>query len=174
MARALSGHTKQIKGEGIVNLTGFFQNAYVTRNLEYAEARATERHGIKDWVHFEPKMDVYTSVAGRGPCHVKVALGWAGPLQVELIEPVSGNLQHYLDYLPPSKVDYSARFHHVCMRVPDWEKARAEVHQSEWPVAYEGGVEGCSFVYIDSRDSLGHYLEYMWMSDELWAYTGGR
>lgn len=155
-------------------LTGFFQNAYVTRNLEHAEALATERHGIKDWVHFEPKMDVYTSVAGRGPCHLKVALGWAGPLQVELIEPVSGNLQHYLDYLPPSKTDYAARLHHICMRVPNWKKARAEVEKNQWPVAYEGGVEGCNFVYIDSRDSLGHYLEYMWMSEELWAYTGGK
>jgi hypothetical protein len=155
-------------------LTGFFQNAYVTRSLEHAEALATERHGIKDWVRFEPKMDVYTPVAGRGPCHVKVALGWAGPLQIELIEPVSGNLQHYLDYLPPGQTDYAARLHHICMRVADWKKARTEVEEKQWPVAYEGGVEGCNFVYIDARDSLGHYLEYMWMSDELWAYTGGK
>jgi hypothetical protein len=155
-------------------LTGFFQNAYVTRKLDHAVTRATQRHGIKDWVYFEPKMDVYTATHGHGPCHVKVALGWVGALQIELIEPVSGNLQHYLDYLPVEKTDYSPRLHHICMRVPDWKKARAEVDEKQWPVAYEGGVEGCNFVYLDARDSLGHYVEYMWMSDELWAYTGGK
>src|SRR5262245_11501779 len=86
----------------IVYLTGFFQNAYVTRNLEHAVALMTKRHGLSNWVYFEPKMEVYTAVAGHGPCHVKVGLAWTGSLQVEVIEPVSGNLQHYLDYLPPS------------------------------------------------------------------------
>jgi hypothetical protein len=157
-----------------VYLNEFFQNAYVTRNLESAVKAITQRHGIRDWVYFEPKMDVYTPVAGNAPCHVKVGLGWVGGLQIELIEPVSGNLQHYLDYLPTSTTDYSPRLHHICMRVPDWDKARDEIAEKRWPVAYEGGVEGCKFVYLDARDSLGHYVEYMWMSDELWAYSGGK
>lgn len=157
-------------------LNGFFQNAYVTHNLERAVALVRERHGIKDWVFFEPVMEVFTAQAGYGPCHVKVALGWAGDgtLQIELIEPVSGNLQHYLDYLPDDKTDISPRLHHICMRVMDWDKARAEVDEKQWPVAYEGSVEGCKFVYIDARDSLGHYVEYMWMSPELWEASGGR
>ena len=155
-------------------LNGFFQNAYVTRNLDHAVATATQLHGINDWVYFSPEMEVYTALDGRGMCHVKVALAWIGSLQIELIEPVSGNLRHYLEYLPADPTDNSPRLHHICMRVPDWEKARAEVDAMKWPVAYEGGVEGCTFVYLDARESLGHYVEYMWMSDELWAYSGGR
>lgn len=157
-----------------MHLNGFFQNAYVTRNLEQAVALVSERHGIRDWVYFEPQMEVYTAADGHGPCHLKVALGWAGPLMIELIEPISGNSQHYLDYLPADARDASPRLHHICMRVPDWELARAEVAEKNWPISYEGGIEGCKFVYIDARESLGHYLEYMWVSDEMWPAIGGK
>ena len=133
-----------------------------------------ERHGITEWVYFEPEMEVYTALDGTGPCHVKVALGWAGPLNIELIEPVSGNVRHYLEYLPKDEADNSPRLHHICMRVPDWEKARAEVKEKNWPVAYEGGVPGCLFVYVDARESLGHYVEYLWASDEMWPAMGGK
>lgn len=156
-----------------MNFRRFFQNAYVTRDLARAEALIGERHGVQDWVHFEPEMQVYTATDGRGACHLKVALGWVGAYQVELIEPVSGNMRHYLDYLPPAPGDASPRLHHVCMRVADWEETKAEVAARGWTVAYEGGVEGCQFIYLDARDSLGHYVEYMWMSDALWAASGG-
>jgi Glyoxalase/Bleomycin resistance protein/Dioxygenase superfamily len=118
-------------------------------------------------------MEVYTATDGHGPCHLKVALGWTGALQVELIEPISGNLRHYLEYLPVDERDLSPRHHHVCMRVTDWSKTRAEVDERRWLIAYEGAVEGCKFIYIDARESLGHYVEYLWMSPELWAATGG-
>jgi hypothetical protein len=151
----------------------YFQNAYVTRDLARAEALIGERHGISDWVHFEPEMEVYTATDGTGPCHVKVALGWVGNYQVELIEPVSGNVRHYRDYLPADEADASPRLHHICMRVADWDAFRADVTARGWPIAYEGQVEGCKFVYVDARESLGHYVEYMWMSDELWGASGG-
>jgi hypothetical protein len=157
-----------------VHLNDFFQNAYVTRDLARAEALISQRHGITDWIHFDPDMDVYTATDGWAPCRVKVALGWVGNLQIELIEAVSGNVRHYLEYLPPNPADFSPRLHHICMRVPDWDAARAEVAERGWPIAYEGQVEGCKFVYIDTRDSLGHYAEYMWMSPELWAASGGK
>ncbi len=156
-----------------MHLNNFFQNAYVTRSLEHAVDFVRERHGIGEFVYFEPEMDVYTSQDGHGPCHVKVALGWAGPLQLELIEPVSGNLQHYLDYLPEDPSDNSLRLHHICMRVLDWDKAREDIERQKFPVAYEGGVEGVKFVYLDARDTFGHYLEYLWASPEMWKQMGG-
>ena len=151
----------------------FFQNAYVTRDLARAVATVTQWHGITDWVYFEPDMEVWTATDGKGPCHLKVALGWVGALQIELIQPVSGNVRHYQEYLPTDPADVTPRFHHICMRVHDWETARAEVRERGWPVVYEGGVEGCEFVYLDARESLGHYVEYLWMSPELWAASGG-
>lgn len=156
-----------------MHFDAFFQNAYITHDLARAETLITERHGITHWVHFEPEMEVYTDADGFGPAHVKVALGWSGSLQIELIEPVSGNVRHYREVLPEDPADASPRFHHICMRVANWEATKALVAEKGWKIAYEGGVEGCKFVYIDARDSIGHYVEYMWMSDEMWAGSGG-
>ena len=156
-----------------MTFAAFFQNAYVTRDLAQCEALIGERHGVAEWLHFDPEMDVYTREQGWAPCKVKVALGWAGDLQIELIEPVSGNVGHYVERLPEDESDFAPRFHHVCMRVADWDQARARVDEQGWKVAYEGGVPGCMFIYLDARDSLSHYVEYMWMSPEMWAGSGG-
>jgi hypothetical protein len=91
-------------------------------------------------------------------------------LQIELIEPISGLVQFYADYLP---ADDSPRFHHICIRVEDWDSTRAEIARQKWPVAYEGEVAGAKFVYLDARDSLGHYIEYMWLAPEMWTAIGG-
>jgi hypothetical protein len=42
------------------------------------------------------------------------------------------------------------------------------------PVAIEGGSEALRYLYLDARDLLGHYLEYVWMTPERWAQVGGR
>jgi hypothetical protein len=65
------------------------------------------------------------------------------------------------------------RFHHICMRVPDWEPLRAQVNQQPYPVVLEGGSELLRFLYLDARAFLGHYIEYTWMTDESWTQMGG-
>ena len=30
------------------------------------------------------------------------------------------------------------------------------------------------FLYLDARETLGHYLEYTWMTPARWAQLGGR
>ena len=147
-----------------------YQNAYITRNIEKAITTFKKHADIRKILQYEGTTEVMTP-AGRGTQTNKLAFIWVEDLQYEFIEPGPGIVEIYREALP---ADDSLKFHHICMRVPDWKKARAEVDEKQWPVAYEGGVEGCNFVYIDSRDSLGHYVEYMWMSEELWAYTGGK
>jgi hypothetical protein len=81
-------------------------------------------------------------------------------------------VQLYRDYLP---ADDSPRLHHICIRAHDWEATRREIAREKWPVAYEGAFESAAkFVYVDARESLGHYVEYMWVSPEMWTSLGGR
>jgi hypothetical protein len=77
----------------------------------------------------------------------------------------------YLDQLP---ADDSLRFHHVCMRVDDWKGFRARVDRQPYPVAIEGGNDALRFLYLDAREFLGHYLEYVCMTPERWSQVGGR
>lgn len=148
---------------------GHFQNAYVTRDLTKAVELVKAQYDFRDFVYFEPNTEVYTA-KGRGPSVVKVALAWSGNLQIELIEPVSGLVDMYRDYLGP---DHRPRFHHICMRTHDYDQTRAEIERKKWTVAYEGAVPGVKFIYADTRDTLGHYVEYLWASPEMWDGMGG-
>ena len=71
--------------------------------------------------------------------------------------------------------DDTPRFHHSCARVPDWEDFRRRVDEQPYPVVIEGeGASGLKFLFLDTRDLLGHYLEYTWMTDASWERLGGR
>lgn len=151
-------------------LTNHYQNAYVTRDLDRALALLRARHGVDGFTRYAVDMEVNTP-GGRGRVVMKLALGWVGALQYELIEPVSGLVDIYRDALS----EYPLQFHHVCMRVHDWDTFRADLDRQQRPVVIEGGTPGhLQFVYVDARDSLGHYLEYCWMTPERWAAAGGR
>ena len=62
------------------------------------------------------------------------------------------------------------RFHHICMRVPDFEEFRKAVGQQDLPLVFErnSGPEALSFAYLDGRKAFGHYLEYVCMPDAMW------
>ena len=158
-----------------MKLDGFFQNAYVTRDLEHAIAAMRAKHGITDFIRIEPRMTAYTREGGHAPCHLKVALGWQDDFLFELIQPISGNVRHYLDYLPADETDPSLRLHHLGLLISDegdYERARAAIDPAT--LSYEGGIEGVKWYYLDARDTMGHYLEYMWATPEMLAMMRGK
>ena len=147
-----------------------FQNAYVTRDIEKAIETFKARANVRKLIRYEGATEVITP-AGPGTQKNKLAFIWVGDLQYELIEPVSGSVDLFRDALP---ADDSPRFHHICMRVDDWEDFRARVNRQPLPVALQGGGDALKFLYLDARKFLGHFLEYVWMTEERWAQLGGR
>lgn len=147
-----------------------FQNAYITRDIGKAIAALKARGAIEDATSFEVTVEVNTP-KGRGLATNKLSFIWIDNLQYELIQPVSGLVDVYSDALP---ADDSMLFHHICMRVDNWDTFRSNVDKQRYPVVLEGGSEALRYVYLDARDFLGHYLEYVWMTPERWAQIGGR
>lgn len=152
-------------------MRGHYQNAYVTHDLDRAMKLVTGRFGKIDWIVFEPDMILRTP-QGEKPSSVRAALGWAGGLQLELIQPGAGFQEHYLPFLPADKADPSPRFHHMAVRRDDLDAMRAEIEQLGLPVAFEGEVPGLVYIYLDARESLGHFFEYVWASPEGWEMIG--
>jgi hypothetical protein len=148
-------------------LRGHFQNAYVTHDIDKAMRALSDRCGLADYVTFEPDMILKTP-DGDKPSRVKAAFAWAGRLQIELIQPVSGFQEHYLPFLPADRTDFTPRFHHMAVRRETLDEIRAEIAQLGLPLAFEGGVPGLTYIYLDARATLGHYLEYIWASPEGW------
>jgi hypothetical protein len=147
-----------------------FQNAYVTRNVDKWVESFRKRAKVDRVLTYEGSTPV-TTPEGPGIQTNKLAFIWVGDLQYELIQPVSGSVRLYADALPP---DESLQFHHICMRVADWDEFRARVDEQPYPVVLEGGNELLRFLYLDARPLLGHYVEYTWMTNERWAQMGGQ
>lgn len=147
-----------------------YQNAYVTRNIQKAIGDFKRRADVRKLIEYEASTEVMTPT---GPARLtnKLAFIWVDDLQYELIEPVSGAVDMYRDALP---ADDSPVFHHICMRVNDWDDFRARVDRQPLPIVIERGGDALKFLYLDARKFLGHYLEYVWMTDELWLQLGGR
>lgn len=144
-----------------------FQNAYITRNIEKTlEVFQTKLGNTEPIQSFEVEQEIWTP-KGSGKARQKLAFVWVGDLQYELIEPVDGLVDIYADDLPE---DDGMKFHHINMRVHDWDAFRSKVDREGWKIAIEGqSGDQLKFLYLDARDTLGHYLEYMWCSDERWA-----
>jgi hypothetical protein len=107
------------------------------------------------------------------PASVRVGVSWAGALQIELIQPVSGYVDHYARRLPEDRNDPSPRFHHVGLRRDDLEAMREELSHLDLPFAFEGGSpSSLIYVYFDAAQSLGHYVEYVWTTPDVWRGMG--
>jgi len=158
-------------------LRGHHQNAYVTHDLDRAIERMSKRFGIEKFDRMDPEMTIKTSI-GEQPLRVRVASTWVGGLNIEIIQPVSGYVDHYATMLPADRSDPTPRFHHMSFRRDDEAQMREEVARLGLPVAFEGPmaitgpVPPLIFMYLDARETVGHYLEYTWKSPEGWKYVG--
>lgn len=158
-------------------LRGHMQNAYVTHDLDKAMEIIGNRYGIEKFDRFDPDMVVNTP-DGPKPMVNRVASYWAGGLNIEIIEPVSGYIDHYLTMLPADKSDAVPRFHHISLRRDDEAAMRKEIAELGLPLAFEGPVSikeaipSLVFIYLDGRASLGHYVEFTWKSPEAWKFVG--
>jgi len=152
-------------------LKGHYQNAYITHDLARAMDMITQSYGVADYITFEPEMALRTA-EGERMQRVKVAATWVGWLQIELIEPVSGFVDPFLPYLPADKADAVPRLHHISLRRESLEEIAAESDRLGLPFVCEGGIPDLVFRYLDARDTLGHYLEYVWASPAGWEMVG--
>jgi Glyoxalase/Bleomycin resistance protein/Dioxygenase superfamily len=145
-----------------------YQNAYVTPDIDRAIEVLRERFGVTEVMQIEATTEVWTP-NGSGPQTSKLAFIWVGKLQYELIQPISAPSDLYSAAVSPDKL---LNFHHIAMRVAgDWDEFRAELDRQKRTIAVEGHTPtGLKFCYVDARDTLGHYLEYVWAPEEMWAH----
>lgn len=154
-----------------MRFSNHYQNAYVTHDIDKAIALLEMRYGIKGLAPGDLELDVITP-NGESKLCMRMAFCWIDNMQFELIQPQSGCVGHYLDSLPSDSNDFSPRFNHVAMRRDDLEAMRAEVKAINLPVLFEGNLNGLSFIYLDARKDLGHLLEYVWTTPEIWNLLG--
>jgi Glyoxalase/Bleomycin resistance protein/Dioxygenase superfamily len=137
---------------------GFYETAYVTRDLDAALDVLAKREGIKQFFAFAPP-------ASRGPVsHIaKVAKGFVGERMIEIIQPNPTVKSMFEGYVP--KKLGQLRFHHLGYIVDGnahWDAICLSAAKAGFPIAYEGFVEGMvRSIFFDTRNQLGHFSEYI-------------
>lgn len=155
-----------------MHLRGHYQNAYVTHDFDRAQAAIDARFGRADWIVFEPDM-VLKTPDGDKEASVKAGLAWHGGMQIELIQSTKGWRGQYEPMLPADRSDPSPRLHHIALRRDDEAEMRREIAELGLPLLFEGSLPGVMvFIYLDAREVLGHFLEYVWATPEGWAMQG--
>lgn len=140
------------------------QNGYICDDLEAAIAQFRTRGLARDPMII-PVDQIVQTPAGPKHQQSRMTMFWLNGLQYELIQPIVDETGVYAN--APS-VGGLLRFHHINLKVDDWTAFRARVDSQDFPVAFEGGGEHLKFIYLDARRMLGHYLEYTWMTGEMW------
>lgn len=137
---------------------GYYQVAYVTTDLDRAMKLFGETHGLHRY--FEMRDLRYKTGPGR-EAHCDIALAYLGATEIEIIQPLDGDVQLYRDFLPAD--GFGVRFHHLCKLFEteagfDAQIAAYEKRGMKFPIM--GSAPGNSrYFYCDFRAELGHYLE---------------
>lgn len=154
-----------------MSLRGLYQVGYVTHDLERGIEAMSDNLGLSDFSHFDVELQLDTP-DGTKSAHVRVGTAWAGNLQVELIQPVSGYIDVYAAGLPADNDDWTPCFHHVAVRRERDADMHEDVKRMALPVVFETAGNGIFSMFIDARRRLGHYIELVSASPEGWRMLG--
>jgi Glyoxalase/Bleomycin resistance protein/Dioxygenase superfamily len=149
-------------------LRAFYQVAYVTTDIDEAAALFRSRFGVPEFLIWRDAGVSVSTPNGAGSMWIDVGFAWVGTTQFELIQPKSGLISFFADFLPER--GFAMAFHHVAFEVTGDEDAwwRFRKQQGErHRIAMEGPREHfVKFFYTDQREYLGHHFEYVWFTEE--------
>lgn len=154
-----------------MSLRGHYQNAYVTHDLDRAMDLTGTAFGLGSFSAFDVDMTSRTP-QGERSSRLRVATAWAGAVQVELIQPVSGYLDPYLHALPEDRSDAVPRLHHIAVRREEFGAMRKEALGLGLPLSFESEGAGISCIFLDARQRFGHFFEFVTATPEGWALVG--
>jgi hypothetical protein len=142
----------------VTPIPGFHQVAYVTTDFDRALEVFGEVHRAKRFLELRGMR--YPTGPGR-EAHCNIGLAYVGATELEIIEPLSGDVQIYRDFLAPDA--FAIRFHHLSRFLEtqgDFERQLAlfERMGKQFPIRGEISEIG-SYFYADFRAELGHYVE---------------
>ena len=150
------------------------QVAYVTSDLDRALAVFRDDYDVPAFHVFAN--DTPGLVRSDG-ARLKIALALVGGVEIELIEPQGDSAPLFSQALPADG-SFAIRFHHVAIRIAgtlaDFEAHMASLDPARHPVVWHGALgDVLRYAYTDERAALGHFVEHVWMHQDLRAQLAG-
>jgi hypothetical protein len=147
------------------------QLAYVTDDIDAATAWFEGTLGTtRCHTRYQASMGGLVTVDGvlADEWVMDVALVNAGATNLEIIRPVSGAVDLYRDAIRPGA---PATFHHIGVRVDDFDEATALIEGAGRTWSQYGGLaDSVLFGYVDLTAELGHHVEVMQIAPGFQSY----
>lgn len=153
------------------------QLCWVVDDIESAEGFHTEHFGVGKWtrmpdVRFGPEEATYRGAPADFTAHVSLA--YAGDLQLELIQPVSGEsiYTEFLDRTGAGRSWSHGGLHHLCFETDDLAAAVERAHAAGLEIVQQGVMAGglMSFAYVDGARWGAPYVEIVELTDDMRAF----
>jgi glyoxalase/bleomycin resistance protein/dioxygenase superfamily protein len=143
-------------------LANVWQVCYVTPDLERGMEELRNLLGVENATEVPVEGATFMKRGEQVEWAPRVAMGARGGLIVELIEPVSGEVDFYRRALPNDGGVLG--FHHLAMLVPLGDEPWASVEKllGEHGLSFEYTIlipDRARLAYVDTRAQLGHWIE---------------
>jgi len=147
----------------VVKVSELYQVGIVVRDLKKSIELYEKLLGIGPWDEMCIDGEVLTSMTYKGKpvenASFLTGVAWVGDLQIELIQPVEGDLP-YSDFLR----EHGEGLHHMGhVQVSDMDAAVRDLEAQGYPCIFAGASPGTRFAYIDMTKSLGMIVELLKM-----------
>jgi methylmalonyl-CoA/ethylmalonyl-CoA epimerase len=141
---------------------GFFQVAFCTNDLDGFLRTLIDDLGIDRFFIIRDAQVTDQTFRGQ-PCDARqdLAFGYAGSLQFEIIQPLSGE-SSYTEFLATHP---KGGLHHTGVLVDDYDQAVAALSRKNTMVQ-TGRVGDTRFAYFDKTGTLGEYIEVLQLGND--------
>jgi hypothetical protein len=132
------------------------QNGFVVRDIRAAMKHWAEQLGIGPLLFREDAS--FADFQHRGlPSKARASLAFAhaGPLQIELIQPLDDEPSMYRDFLAAGREGLQ----HLGYLVDDYQGVVRSCRDRGWVVGQSGSIDGVRFTYFDTEAHPGTVIE---------------
>ena len=144
--------------------SGCQQVAFVVDDVIAAERFFCDKIGVPRFCRFED-IQVEDSIyrGAPGDFHYHLSLGYAGDMQIELIQHISGQ-SIYKEFMD----EHGPGMHHLAYIVPDHDQVVKDFASNGFPPVQSGRIgtdPGGLFAYFDTRPATGIFMETIALDD---------
>jgi hypothetical protein len=149
---------------------GAFQLGIVVPDIHKAMAFFKGTLGVPEFLFIEkPELQDEMYLGKPAPLRLHLAFGWAGDMQVELIQPIAGvsTYSKFLDHNPQGGL------HHYGIEIPNYAQGVQEMQAAGFALIQGGRHNETRFAYFDTTAITGTLTELVYLQPEEKAFMLG-
>jgi methylmalonyl-CoA/ethylmalonyl-CoA epimerase len=149
---------------------GAYQIGIVVPDIHKGMAFFKDKLGVHEFLFVEkPELQDETYLGRAAPLRLHLAFGWAGDMQVELIQPIAGvsTYSKFLDHNPKGGL------HHYGIEIPKYAEGVKEMEAAGFTLVQSGRHHETRFAYFDTTGVIGTLTEVVYLQPEEKAFMLG-